>query len=378
MISSTFIASLLCSGRSSLRAAAPPSGAAPIGGAGNYRTACGAAACGFPRTRMRGSSDARARRRCDARSVNATAVELRRPRALPARHVAVPRSVVLIANPNASGSRRFTLAARAVSALRRAGVRVDARVTSSIDELREIFPRDPERRVVLVGGDGTVHVVANLPGPLPEVALIPAGSANNVCRSLGIPLDLEAAAALAATGRARPIDLVEARTDRGRYVVTEGVSVGFLARARTCYQAPNSADSLAAVRAGAEALATFHPLGVRVTAGRVREELRLAQLFVANLPLYAFGLHVAPQADPEDATLDLVGIERSSRATVLAMLLELRRGTLLRHPGVHVWRARTATISTHGTSPIVADSTDLGCGPVRLEVLRAALPLVRP
>ena len=290
----------------------------------------------------------------------------------------MPRSVLLIANENASGARTFGLAARATAALRRAGLRVDARVTSSGDELRDVLPGDPERRVVLVGGDGTVHAIANLAGPLPELALIPAGSANNVCRSLGIPLDLDAAVALAATGRARPIDLVEARTPRGRHVVTEGVSVGFLAQARTRYHGRNSADALAALRAGAGALAGFHPLGVRVTAGRVREELRLAQLFVANLPLYAFGLHVAPQADPEDATLDLVGIERSSRATVLAMLAELHRGTLLRHPGVHVWRARTATIATHGASPIVADSTDLGAGPVLLQALPAALPLVRP
>ena len=115
-----------------------------------------------------------------------------------------------------------------------------------------------------------------------------------------------------------------------------------------------------------------------MTAGKVNEDLRLAQLFVANLPLYAFGLWVAPHADPEDATLDFVGIERTSRAAILPMLVELHRGTLLNHAGVHLWRARSATIATHDTSPIVADTIDLGSGPVHLRVLPAALGLVRP
>jgi diacylglycerol kinase family enzyme len=176
----------------------------------------------------------------------------------------------------------------------------------------------------------------------------------------------------------RPIDLIEATTSEQTHLVTEGISVGFLARARARYNGRNSGDVIEALRAGADALAAFHPLHVRVRRDAVCEELRLAQLFVANLPLYAFGLQVAPHADPEDETLDFVGIERTSRATIVPMLVELHRGTVLRHPGVHVWQARSATISTHGASPIVGDSTDLGSGPVRLRALPAALRLVRP
>jgi diacylglycerol kinase (ATP) len=304
-------------------------------------------------------------------------LQVRRTSRRPSRIVR-PKSVLLVVNGNAGGNQKLETAERAISALRSDRVRVETHLTTSIDDLLEIWPSDPERRVVLVGGDGTVHAVANLPGPQPEIALIPAGSANNICRGLGIPLELRAAVALATTGRLRPIDLIEARTADGTYNVVEGISVGFLAQARVRYGGRNSGDRLRAVRAGADALARFHPLDVRVTAGTVREDLRLAQLFVANLPLYAFGLRVAPHADPEDATLDFVGIERTGRAAIVPMLHELRRGTIRRHPGVHLWRARTARIATHGASPIVADSTDLGSGSVDLRVLPAALRLVRP
>jgi diacylglycerol kinase family enzyme len=286
--------------------------------------------------------------------------------------------VLLIVNGNASGSEGRELGLVAGAALTRAGALPEIHVTSCLEELQAIWPDDPDRRVVLAGGDGTLHAVANLAPPQPEIAVIPAGAANNVSRSLGIPLDVSAAARLAVSGRVRPIDLIEARTGEGRYLVTEGVSVGFLADARVRYRGRNSGDALAALRAGVGALATFHPLGVRVTSAGCSRELALAQLFVANLPLYAFGLQVAPHADPEDATLDLVGIEAEDRLHVLAMLAELRHGTLMRHDGVHLWRAPAATISTHGTCPIVGDSTDLGFGPVSLRALPCALRLVRP
>jgi diacylglycerol kinase family enzyme len=285
------------------------------------------------------------------------------------------RALLLVVNGNASSA---ACPARAAAALRDAGARVDVHVTMSAEELRAIWPVDPGRRIVLAGGDGTVHEAVNIPGPQPEIAILPFGSANNVCRSLGIPLELRAAADMAANGAVRPVDLIEARTGERRYLVTEGLSVGFLAQARVRYQGRNSADVLAALRAGAGALAAFHPLGVRVTSANGREELALAQLFVANLPLYAFGLEVAPHADPEDATFDLVGIEGRGRFDVLQMLAELHRGTLLRDPGVHVWKAAAATVATGGASPIMADSTNLGAGPVRVRALPAALRLVRP
>jgi diacylglycerol kinase family enzyme len=172
--------------------------------------------------------------------------------------------------------------------------------------------------------------------------------------------------------------LIEARAAGRRRLVVEGVSVGFLAHARVCYHGRNSADLLAGVCAGAAALARFHPLAARVTGPDGGQTLHLSQLFVANLPLYEFGLRVAPHANPVDATLDIVAIDAPSRRAVLGMLVDLRRGTHLGRPNVRTWRTPATTIDTHGCSPIVADSTDLGPGPVFLRAAPAALRLVRP
>ena len=283
----------------------------------------------------------------------------------------------LVINANASGT-RGDRPGEVREALSRAGADVDVRITSTIAELAELWHAGNDSRIVLAGGDGSLHAAVNLRGPPRDVALIPSGGANNIARSLGIPLGLEDAARLAVAGSVAPVDLIEVATAEETRLVVESVSVGYLASARARYHGRNSADIVAGVRAGAAALARFHPFAAHVRGPEGAEDLRLAQVFVANLPLYEFGLLVAPHADPADAAMDVIGIHAANRRAVLRMVAELRRGTLLDHPDVYLWRTPRLRLATHGLSPIVADSVNLGSGPAELRAVPAALRLVRP
>jgi diacylglycerol kinase (ATP) len=284
--------------------------------------------------------------------------------------------LVLVVNANASGVRRDPeLVSRAAFALRGAGAKVELRVTESAGELAAVAA-DPDRRLVLLGGDGTVHAFANLPFAGAEAAVLPVGGANNIARSLGIPLDLARAAAVAARGRARSLDLVEARSSERRVLAVEGVSVGFHAVARARYSAVNSTDLRAAVGAGFSAIRAYHPAPVALELDGDAELAPLGQLFVANLPFYGPRLAVAPDADPADGLLDVVRIPARGRLDTVTALASLRRG---RDPrDLSRTRASRVRISTGGRSPVIADTTDLGTGPVDLTILRAALRIVAP
>src|SRR5829696_2818392 len=115
----------------------------------------------------------------------------------------VGREVQLIVNARASGAGEpAEVLARAASALRAAGGRVHARLTADEAELAAAVRGAGDRRLVLVGGDGTVHALANLGlTALPPAGLLPAGRANNIARALGIPVDWAAAGELAVRGR---------------------------------------------------------------------------------------------------------------------------------------------------------------------------------
>jgi diacylglycerol kinase (ATP) len=286
--------------------------------------------------------------------------------------------LVLVANANASGlAGRRELVEGAAASLRRYGGVVETRLTGSIEELAALVRTEP-RRLVLLGGDGSVHAAANIAGPKPELALIPAGKANNLARGLGIPVDVDAAARLAVSGFARPIDAIAASTSSRRYLAVEGVSLGFHAYARAEYRAANSAALGAGVAAAAGAIRRFHPVSAAVQSDDALEVLTFGQLFVVNFPLYGPGLRVAPTADPADGLLDLVTVGAARRRELPAMLTRLRKGTHLDHPDSRHWQARRVRIATGGQAPIIADTTNLGFGPVELAVAPAALELVTP
>ena len=282
-------------------------------------------------------------------------------------------ALLLVGNAKASGvgARRAALES-ATQALRAAGARVEPHLTDSVGELGALIEGADGRRLVVLGGDGSLHSLANLPHPPEAVALLPAGSANNIAASLGIPLDLRAAARLAIEGRTRPIDGIETRGPEGRYTALEGVSVGFLAQARVRYHGESSADITEGLRAGLAELGRFRPVEVSVMQDGEAKTLSVSQLFVANMPRYAFGLHVAP-ADPSDGLLDLVAIRTRTRVGLLAVLARLRRGTF----SVASRRAERLLLRTAG-SPVVADSTNLGAGLISVAAKRDALRVVAP
>ncbi len=296
------------------------------------------------------------------------------PAEAPRRLRSLSPHLLLVANGNASGlSRRPHLVQDSTRLLRSAGARVETRVTSTLEELDEALAT-AERRVVLLGGDGSLHAAANARrGPVPELALIPGGRANNVARSLGVPLKIDAAARLAVAGRARPLDAIAVHTPAGRYLAVEGISVGFHALARTQYTGENSADVVAGIRAGLGAVGGFRPLTIALELDGDSRLTRIGQLFVANMPLYGPSLRVAP-ADPSDGLLDVVTIDRG-RTGLLALVPRLRRGTHIGRPGVEHMRARSIRIATRGRSPIIADTTDVG-DTVELAVESHALTIV--
>jgi hypothetical protein len=98
----------------------------------------------------------------------------------------------------------------------------------------------------------------------------------------------------------------------------------------------------------------------------------VSQLFVANMPRYAFGLQVA-RADPFDGLLDVVALETRTRAGLVAAIVRLRRGTL----ELPSRRTERVVLRLDG-SPVIADSRNLGAGVVTLTATPGALRVVTP
>ena len=236
---------------------------------------------------------------------------LRRRNAVRSRAAVPPRHVDAIVNAHASGVGDPVRAlSKIVALLEDAGARARGTITGSPEELAAALERAEGRRVLLAGGDGSLHAVANLDAAargLPELALLPAGRANNLARALGVPTHWRAAIRLAVRGEAKPLDALDVRTPDRSLVAVEGVSAGFHASARTLYEGENSGDLSAGVGAFARAFRHFAPVEMRLTVdGYVVEDGLVAQAFLSNAPLFAYGFRVDPIARVDDGMLEAI------------------------------------------------------------------------
>jgi diacylglycerol kinase (ATP) len=291
----------------------------------------------------------------------------------------VQRDVELIVNARASGNGDASdVAARARTALKGAGARVRAHVTADEAEVTAVVRNAEGRRLVLVGGDGTVHALANLDLPvLPPIALLPAGRANNIARGLRIPVDWPAAATLAVRGRPASVDALRVVTPQRTVVAVEGVSAGFHAAARHRYTGTNSADLGAGVRALAAELTAFRERELAVRAdGAPLFSGRAAQVFLSNLPFFGFGFRVDPVADPADGRMEAMVLEAGTRRDVVRLLAAARTGRHLERSGV-TW-ARATRVELEQPLPLVADAQPLGIATATVTVAAGRLRLIAP
>jgi membrane-associated protein len=291
------------------------------------------------------------------------------------------RRLLLVVNGRASGVEDpERTGAELRAGLEELGADADAVVTRSEQELWQVlsFAVEHDFRVVLVGGDGTPHAAANAPlRRLPELALVPAGRANNIARALGIPTTREGALAVAAQMPARPLDALRVATpDRFVYAL-EAVSAGFQAEARASYRADNSSDLRQGLRALVRAIRRFRPYSaaLRFDDG-VASSDTVAQVFLSNLPYFGFGFEVAPGADPADGRFDAITLEARGRRRLLRLLLAARRGRHLAKRGVR--RVSTARVQLTSPLPLVADAVPLGTTTATVSIEPARLRVAAP
>src|SRR6476619_598870 len=98
-------------------------------------------------------------------------------------------------------------------AILREACSVEVQSTSRPGELDGVLHRAASRRIVVAGGDVSLHAVIAALYRLHDlknsvVGLLPMGTGNDFARTLEIPLDPAEAAKVIVTGEVRPIDLI--------------------------------------------------------------------------------------------------------------------------------------------------------------------------
>jgi diacylglycerol kinase (ATP) len=216
-------------------------------------------------------------------------------------------------------------------------------------------------RVAVAGGDGTVHAAVNALAPdFPPatLAVIPLGTGNDLCRTLGVPLDPPAAADLAAGGPARPIDVVRVTGEGGTLYSVNAVTGGFSGHvaSEVTSELKQAWGPLAYLRGAVGAIADppVYRLTLRFDGGPP-ERFDALNVVVANARTAAGGVVVAPTANPEDGRFDVVLVRAGGLADLSIVAARLMEGDYLADDNVLHRRAARLELESDPPLPISVD-----------------------
>ncbi len=247
---------------------------------------------------------------------------------------------VLLVGNRAAGSTSASLVADVAGVLQQ-GYDVQTVMSEGPDDLRAALDAFDGRRVIVAGGDGSLHLLLNLLRASRRldrtaVGLVPLGTANDFASGTGVPDDPVAAAWTCVRGTPTPMDLLVA--DDGEVVVNAAhAGLGAVASDRAQTAKPlvgRLAYPLAALVAGV----SEHAYRVEITVDdTVVHDGAALFVLAANGPCLGGGAQLCAAADASDGLIDVLLIGDVPVAERAALAMGIQRGVHEDHAAVSRW-----------------------------------------
>ena len=190
-------------------------------------------------------------------------------------------------------------------------------------EIAESAAADGYDVVIAVGGDGTVNETATaLCGSQTALGIIPAGSGNGLARHLGIPVDLNAAIDVIASGNIVASDYGTANSTP--FFCTFGM--GFDAAVTHRFANQNRRGLMSYVRSAVSEYIRFRPQTYTLSAnGKLLTE-KAFLVAVCNASQWGNNAYIAPEASLTDGLLDITVVHSGSPIDTAVMGMDIFTG----------------------------------------------------
>lgn len=286
------------------------------------------------------------------------------------------RSFTALVNPIAGGGRAAERWAPLAERIRAAGADVRVERTRNREHAVELATTAAARGdvVVAVGGDGLARDVAGgVVAAGGTMAIVPAGRGNDLARTLGLPADQAALAALLLDGPVRALDVLDA----GGVVVPGNVYAGIDSVANAMINGSRWIPGALLYRlAPVRAIATWRPATYTLTVDGVTRSVLGHTVVLANSGAYGHGLRIVPPAVMDDGLLDVMVVGNGPRRAVVRFMREAKGGTHVTRPEVSLCTAREVTIDADRPLPVCGDGDQLAELPVTVRVRPGALNIL--
>lgn len=287
------------------------------------------------------------------------------------------------------------------------GATVRALDVRALDALGLDAVEGAPERIIVLGGDGTASAVASwviARGLDPAIAIVPAGTGDNLARDLGIPLEPETAMDLAfgtlePEATVRRVDAFRYEGEFGARTFVQMAALGFPSDVVATYEALRrapplrlAAGALGSLGYKAVALAALlwarrrerrgrgiHEVRIRHREGSIEE--RALAVFFGNGPSTGGGFLPCPAALLDDGILDVCLVRAGTGASLLGLFRAFGRGRQgeERETVLHLRPAGPLDVELAAPARILADGDlPVRAARIRIEPLPGRLRFIVP
>ena len=300
---------------------------------------------------------------------------------------------MVIVNPNAGKGKGRKDWQKISSILKKYGISYKEMFTERKGhaiELSKAAINDRYRKLLCVGGDGTLNEIVNgsfiqkaCPTKEITLGLIPVGTGNDWGRMFGIPHDYEGAIKIIDEGRHMLHDIGTISYYNGdirgiRYFINiAGLGFESVVVKRTNAQKDKG-------RSG-KAIYFYNLLMSLLSYKNTRAEISIdgskyfADIFSLNVGNGRYcggGMRQTPEAIPNDGILDVTVIKSMGKLEIILNLNKLYNGTILDHPKIDGYKGKNVIVSTDETLFADADGEHLGHTPVEFNIIPSGINIV--
>jgi diacylglycerol kinase (ATP) len=291
---------------------------------------------------------------------------------------APPVKVIILANPYSGARKNREHVAELAGALAAEGLQ--PRPIWQLEEL-EALSREPGFRreyrcVVAAGGDGTLNRTINYRLGVP-LAVLPLGNENLFARQFDFTADPVLLAGKICRGQTRVIDLGRAGQRLFSVVASGGFDGDVAHRLASWRQGElhlRRVGSRSYVLPIAASICRYPFPAIELEADGQRFEGALAMVF--NVPRYAIGLRLCPDALPDDGWLDWVVFMRPGRVRLALYAAAVALARHRRLSDVQYGRARQIRLRSAAHVPLELDGEAAEFTPIEISVEPSALTIV--
>lgn len=186
------------------------------------------------------------------------------------------------------------------------------------DEVKKAIEKSKADRVIAVGGDGTLKLVAEcLLDTDTPIGIIPAGSANGMAKELGIPLDIDEALDVAANGTPKKIHA----TLVNKQLCVHLSDIGFNAYLVKKFDELPTRGMWTYAKSAWHAFWNHEKMMVEFEADGRKIKTEAAMVVIANATKYGTGFQINPNGKLDDDVFEIILIKEYAVMEILKIWL---------------------------------------------------------